>query len=281
MNAGKRTRLADVDACDPAVGNRAVQDLAHKHPAHLHVRSERGLALRQLHSIDLRLRRADVHRFGRAHDYQLRQVNLHLGVRPCVRTRRAGLHRRLRRLTRQLHQVDGRIEPAWQRRNLFSAQPCGSAQHRFHRLDVARASTEHAGERLTRLSFSRVEVLRQQRVRGQELRRRAVAALDGACLDERLLQQVKPFGVLPPLLRVLAQRLDCAHSMAVSLRREQRARRDRQAVQQHRTRAALTRLAPAFDAEDAVAAQRVEQRFVDRDIPGLGGVVQSEVELHR
>ena len=112
-----------------------------------------------------------------------------------------------------------------------------------------------------------------KRFGGQQLRRGAIAALDGAGLDERLLERMQPFGVLPALLRVLAQRLDRRHTMAVGLGRQHRARSDRHAVEQHGAGAAFARLAAVLDAEHAVPPQRVEERFVDGDVPGLGSII--------
>ena len=60
VHAGQRARLARVDALDAAVRDRAVQDLADQHAAHLDVVGEGRLALRQLDRVHLRLRHADV-----------------------------------------------------------------------------------------------------------------------------------------------------------------------------------------------------------------------------
>jgi len=69
--------------------------------------------------------------------------------------------------------------------------------------------------------------------------------------------------------------------MAAGLGRQHGARDDRHAVQQHRAGAAFAGLATVFDAEDAVTAQRVQQRLVDRNVPGLGFAVEDELKLHR
>jgi hypothetical protein len=62
-------RFADVNPLDPAVGNGAVQQLADQHPAHLHVGSEGGLALRQLHRVQFRLCHTHVSGPGGRHDH--------------------------------------------------------------------------------------------------------------------------------------------------------------------------------------------------------------------
>ena len=153
MHAGQRARLADVDVFDGAVCDRAVQDFADQHAAHLDVGDERGLALGQLDRIDLRLRHADVPGLGRRREDQLGQIDLHLRVRP----RAGGLRRldRFRRGLRQFHQVDRRVQAADHRRGFLAAQPGGRAQHRLHRPDVAAAPAQHAGERLAHLVLGR------------------------------------------------------------------------------------------------------------------------------
>ena len=70
---------------------------------------------------------------------------------------------------------------------------------------------------------------------------------------------MQAIGVLPALLGVLAQSFDSGYRMAIRLRRQQRTRRDRHPIKEHRTCAAFARLAPVLDAEDAVTPQRVEQ----------------------
>ena len=214
-----------------AVCDRAVQDFADQHAAHLDVGDERGLALGQLDRVDLRLRHADVPGLGRRREDQLGQIDLHLRVRP----RAGGLRRldRFRRGLRQFHQVDRWVQAADHRRGFLAAQPGGRAQHRLHRPDVAGAAAQHAGERLAHLGLGGIRILLQQRIRGQELRRGAVAALDRAGLDERLLQRVEAIGVLPALFGVLAQPFDGVYRVAIRLRRQHGARRDRNAVEQH------------------------------------------------
>ena len=127
---------------------------------------------------------------------------------------------RFRRGLRQFHHVDRWIEATDHRRGFLAAQPGGRAQHRLNRPDVAGATAQNARKRLADLVLSRAEILFQQRICGQELRRSAVAALDRAGFDERLLERMEAIGVLPTLFGVLAQPFDSGYRMAIRLRRQ-------------------------------------------------------------
>ena len=62
------------------------------------------------------------------------------------------------------------------------------AQDRLHRLHIPCAAAEYAGDSRAYRVFAGLRLLVQQVLGGQDLRRRAVAALDGAALDKLLLQ---------------------------------------------------------------------------------------------
>ena len=111
--------------------------------------------------------------------------------------------------------------------------------------------------------FAGIRVLVEQVLGGQQLRRRAVAALDGAAGHKLLLKRVQIF------IARAAHPLDGDDGRAVGLGRQHHAAVD-QAVaagrvrlsgQQHGIGAALAGLVAMFDAEVAQAAQRGAQQF--------------------
>src|SRR6185503_5871896 len=106
---------------------------------------------------------------------------------------------------------------------------------RVQDLRVAGAPAEVAGERLANLVARRRGVLREQRLRGEQDARRAVPALRGAELRERLLQRVEP----PSGCHAL-HRLDGA---ALEIGGKRETREDRGAVDDHRAGTALAELA--------------------------------------
>jgi len=271
------------------VRDRAVQQLADEHPAHLDVRYERGLALRQFDRVDLRLRRADIAVLrGRNHQRGQRHAGLRGHRRAGLRLHDltgshgqpvAGGGRHLPRLVGQGQ--FGRRDAAWNgRRLLLPAQDRGGAQDGRHRLGVAGAAAQHARQRVAHFRLGRVGILLQERLGREQLCRGAVAALDRARLDERLLQRVQPGGVLPALFWMLAQGLHRRDVMPAGLRGQQRAGGHRKAVEPHGACTALARLTAVLDAEHAVAPQRIQQRFVRGHLPGLRLVVQGKFEQH-
>ena len=103
--------------------------------------------------------------------------------------------------------------------------------------------------------------------------RRAEAALDGARLDERLLDAVE---------RVPAgEALDRDDLVAVGLRRQHEARADERAVEEHRARAALALLARVLRAGQAEPlAERVEQALARPDVGLARLAVDGERDPH-
>ena len=87
---------------------------------------------------------------------------------------------------------------------------------------------------------------------------RAVAALCGAQVGERILQRVQP--------AVRDQSFDGGHTPAVAVGAEHEARQDRLVVEQHGTGAAFAKLAAMLRAaEIQVLTKNLEQRLVRRE----------------
>ena len=113
---------------------------------------------------------------------------------------------------------------------------------------------------------------REQAVHREQQPRRAEAALDGRVLGERLLE--------PRELGQLGEPLDRQHLAAVGVGRERAARAHRQAVEQHRARAAHLHLAGALRAgQPLVLAQEVEQQPVRLDRRARAGAPFSVNEI--
>src|SRR5262245_22268753 len=112
-------------------------------------------------------------------------------------------------------------------------------------VDVAGAATEVALQRLSDLCLARVGPLLQQAHRGHHESGRAVAALERVLLVVRLLDRME--------LPVLGQPFDRGHVAAVGLDREQRARLDGLAVEQHRAGSARGRIAADMRARQSEA----------------------------
>ena len=100
----------------------------------------------------------------------------------------------------------------------------------------------------------------KQRVRGEDHRRRAIAALHAVGLAERVLQRRQ-------LARPRRQALDGGDGVAVGLHREHQAGAHRRAVDQHRAGAADAVLAAGMRAgEQELVAQAVEQARARLDL---------------
>ena len=269
VHARQRQRLALVDAHDAGVGVRAGEQAAVEHARHLQIVGKNGAPLDELERIDLRLRLVDDGGFGR------RQLHRH--------RLRARLHVGAARLDAVAAIAAGRPFPAFGRvddvdgvgRQLLATQLRRRTQHRFHRLEIARAAAEHARQRRAHLAFRRVRVFVQQLLGGQQLRRRAEAALDGATGDELLLQRVQivvaraaqPFGGDDGSAVGLRRQHDAAVDKAVAVRIVGRAR------QQHCIGATLARLIAMFDAEITQAAQCRAQQFTRVNLDCMVGAV--------
>src|SRR3954468_7215522 len=177
--------------------------------------------------------------------------------------------------------------------------PGGREADRVHDLLVAGAAAQVARQRLADVRVARVGVALQHLVGGDQQPRRAEAALDGAGVDERLLDGGEfralasvgvLLGVLPlrrpvparPLLGVVREPLD-GHDLApLDLPGGDEARAHRDAVQPDRAGPALPLLAGVLRAgQPEPLAQHVQQGFALPHVVGfLRTSVDSEVDPH-
>ena len=132
-------------------------------------------------------------------------------------------------------------------------------EHRLDRLHITGAAADHARKRLAHFGLAGIRVLLQQSLGSQDLRRGAVAALDGAAFDKCLLQDVQTGRKFPALLGVLSHRLDRLDGMPFRLGRQQQARVHRLAIQQHRAGPTFAVITAVLDAVIAQAAQYIQQ----------------------
>src|SRR6266566_5159673 len=122
-------------------------------------------------------------------------------------------------------------------------------------LDVAGAAAEVAGQRVFDFGACRLGIAGEQRLGGEQESGRAVAALRGAQVGERLLQGMQ--------LAALRHRFDGSHRVAGARETQHQARQDRRSIQQHGARTALAQLAAVLrSGESQVLAQYLEQRLM-------------------
>src|SRR6266700_3305044 len=141
-------------------------------------------------------------------------------------------------------------------------------------LDVTGAAAEVARERLLDLIARGTRPRCEQRLGGQEERRRAVATLGCAELGKRLLERMER-----PALRHTFDRLDPAPGAGEA---EHQTGEDWRPVEQHGTRAAFAQLAAVFRArEPRILAQHLEQGLVrcERDLDGLAVQLERDLSL--
>src|SRR2546422_1167677 len=130
--------------------------------------------------------------------------------------------------------------------------------HRLIDLDVAGAAAEVAGERVLDFVSGRPGIGFEERFGSEQKGGRAVAALRGAQVGERLLQGMQ--------LAALRHRFDGSHGVAGARETQHQARQDRRSIQQHGARAALTQLAAVLrSGESQILAQYLEQRLMRRE----------------
>src|SRR2546425_7031910 len=143
------------------------------------------------------------------------------------------------------------------RLGFFTLHPRRRELYGFVDLDVAGAAAEVAGERLFDLVAGRPGVGGEQGFGSKQKRGRAVAALRGPQVGERLLQRME--------LPALRHRFDGAHGMAGACQAQHQARQHRHSIEQHGARAALTQLTAVLrSGESQILAQHLEQRLVWR-----------------
>jgi len=224
--------FGDIDRFDARVGHRAVHDLADQHAAHVEVIGECRLALAEFHRVDFCHGLADDAQLlaRRSHQQHGRRVGSGGDTSPGrLRAREvsdAWLHSAEVKGNRQAALIPGMDRNVTGHRFL-AAQSRRGFQHGSDRFGVAGAAAEDARQRLAdfgladRLRFSSVVTLSiEQLLRGQQLGRSTVAALDCAQLDECLLQWVKPGRLFPSLFCNLAESLSGADATPIDLRKQ-------------------------------------------------------------
>src|SRR6266851_1497073 len=137
----------------------------------------------------------------------------------------------------------------------FASHPRRGQLDRFIDLDIAGAAAEVTGERVLDLVARRLRIGFEERFGGEEESGRAVPALRGAQVGERLLQRME--------LATLRHSFDRAHGVTGAREAQHQARQHRCSIQQHRAGAALAQLAAVLRAgESQILAQDFEQRLV-------------------
>ena len=136
-----------------------------------------------------------------------------------------------------------------------AAHALGGERDRLDDLRIAGAAADVAGDRLDDLLARRRGFFDEQRVRGEDHRRRAIAALHAVGFAERILHGRQ-------LARPRRQPLDGGDGIAVGLHREHQAGAHRRAVDQHRAGAADAVLAAGMRAGEQSLSRRQSSRVV-------------------
>ena len=141
-------------------------------------------------------------------------------------------------------------------------------------LGVAGAAADVAGDGLDDLRARRRGIAGQQRMRGEDHRRRAIAALHAVGLAERVLNGRE-------LARPRRHALDGGDGIAVGLHREHQARAHRRAVDEHGAGTADAVLAAGMRAgEQQPFAQAVEQARARLDLDRVRLSIHAEFNAH-
>ena len=148
----------------------------------------------------------------------------------------------------------------------------GGPQHGVHGPQVPGLAVEDARQRVPDLGLARVRRLLEERLRGEDHRRGGVAGLDGAGVDERLLDRVHLAGD--------AETLDRLDRVPVRLGGEHDIRRHEPAVDEHRRGAGFARVRAVPHAVEAGPPQRGAQGFVRLAGQRAGCSVDGELDRH-
>ena len=150
---------------------------------------------------------------------------------------------------------------------------CSRGPHRVEDLLVAGAAAEVAREGLADLVVRRARRVIEQVDGGDDQAGRAEPALHGAGGEKRLLDAVQR--------TVLGDALDGDDVVPVGLRREDEARADERAVEQHRARSALALLARVLRAGQLeLLAEREEEALAAPDVGLAQLAVDGQLDLH-
>src|SRR5262249_8699789 len=135
------------------------------------------------------------------------------------------------------------------------------------------ATAEVAGEPLLHGLLRRRLAALEQRGDGEEEPRRAEPALQRSVPRERLLEPLE--------LGSLGEALDGQHVLAVGIRDEEAARRDRPTVEEHGAGPAPRDAARSLRAGEAEPlAQEVEEQLACRNVPNDRPTVDGQVDVH-
>jgi len=145
-------------------------------------------------------------------------------------------------------------------------------EHRFHRLEVARAAAKVSRQRIPHFRFRGIGALREQGFRTQNHSWCAKPALDGAVLQESFLKGIQFSGLL--------NTFNGQDFAPLRLCRKHQAGINRFAVHQNRAGPALPRFTASLYAEITLSAQHIQQKVAGRDGPSFRFTVHLEAELH-
>ena len=271
MDAGQRLGRAGVDVEDTGVGVRAGEQPGVQHARHFDVVGVDRLTGRQLDGVDFRLRLADDlvgFDFGRGDDHDRRGPRPRLDVAAAAGVAVAGVPDAAEEVGRG---GDGALQ-RFVGRQVFAAHDGRGAFDGVDDFNVAGLAVEDAADGGADFGLGWVGIALQQRIGGEDLRRRGVAGLDRAGIDERLLQRVQ-----------VARRADAFERddlVAVRLRRQHGLRVDRLAVEQNGVGAGQAVLVAEFDAVEAGAPQHAQQPFVRLGFEGALFAVEGEGDVH-
>ena len=145
-------------------------------------------------------------------------------------------------------------------------------QHRVHGPQVSRLPVEDPRQRVPDRRLGRVRGLLEERLRRQDHRRRGVAGLDRAGIDERLLDRVH--------LPRDGEALDGLDRMSVRLGSQHDVRRHEPAIDEHRRGAGLPRVRSVPHAVEARPPQHDAQGFVRLAGERSGFPVDGQMDRH-
>src|SRR5260370_778450 len=163
------------------------------------------------------------------------------------------------------------IQRLRRRARVLAAHACRRQLDGFVDLDIAGAAAKVAGQGLLDLVARRARARREQRLGGEQERRRAITALCRTQLGECFLEGMER--------AALRHALDGLYPVAGAGEPEHQAGQHRRAVEQHGAGAAFAQLAAVLRSrQPRIFAEHFEQRLVGRgrDLGGLAGQLQRD-----
>ena len=267
------------------MGHGAGEQAAIEHARHFHIVGKDGAALASFDRIHLRFRLIDDLGPGLSHRHR-HAAGLGLRIQPAVGPAVRGWLVRGRPFA-----GSGRVAHVDCRgRRGLSLQLGRGPQDRLHWFHIACAAAKDAGNSGAHCSFTGLRLLVQQMLGGQNLRRRAIAALDCAALDKLLLQRGKarrqeispatPSTFFAPIFQPFEGDDRCA----VGLGSQQDAAVDkaiagrvvRSTGEKNGVRAALASLIAVFEAEKTQTTQGCAQQFAGMTFDAVESSIDRE-----